>query len=32
MFNDPDFGPKDKDDEAVDCLYFEDIPPGYPKP
>ena len=32
MFNDPDFGPQDKDDEAVDSLYFEDIPSGYPKP
>ena len=31
-FNDPDFGPQFKDDEAMDTLYFEDIPPGYPKP
>ncbi len=32
MFSDPDFGPQDKEDDAAESLYFEDIPSGYPKP
>ena len=32
MFEDPDFGPKYKGDTAIDSIYFEDIPKGYPDP
>lgn len=32
LFEDPDFGPKSKDDPAVDSIYFGDVPAGYPKP
>jgi len=31
LFEDPDFGPKSKDDPAVDSIYFGDRPDGYPK-
>ncbi len=30
LFCDPEFGPQHKGDSAVDSIYFEDIPPGYP--
>ena len=32
LFEDPDFGPQYKGDTAVDSIYFEDIPTGYPLP
>ena len=31
-FEDPDFGPAYKGDNAKDSIYFGDVPPGYPDP